>query len=74
VNLANTSGPHADRENPLCDSIATVGPLQVTIRGQNKPSKVTLEPGGQAIAFEYRNKEIHFTLPTLKIHSVIVVQ
>jgi len=74
VNLVNTAGAHWDRDNPLFDSIAPVGPLQVTIRGQSKPSKVTLEPGAQTVEYEYRNGEIHLTVPTLAIHSVIVVQ
>ena len=74
VHLVNTSGAHWDRENPLCDSIAPVGPLQVTIREQNKPAKIMLEPGGRAMAFEYRDGEIHLTVPSLEIHSVIVVQ
>lgn len=74
VSLVNTSGQHADRKNPLFDSITPVGPLQVTIRGQNKPANVTLEPAGQAIEFEYRNKQIHLAVPKLEIHSVIVVK
>ena len=74
VNLVNTSGAHWDRDRPLFDSIAPVGPLQVTIRAQSKPSKVTLEPGAQVIPFEYREKEVHLTVPMLGIHSVIVVQ
>jgi hypothetical protein len=74
VHLVNTSGAHWDRDNPLFDSIAPVGPLQVTVRGQNKPAKVTLEPGAQPVAFEYRAGEIRLTVPSLEIHTVIAVQ
>jgi len=74
VNLVNTSGAHWDRANPLFDSIAPVGPLSVTIRTPGKPSKVTLEPGAQTVPFEYRDKQIHLTVPALEIHRVIVVQ
>ena len=74
VHLVNTSGAHWDRDNPLVDSIASVGPLHVTIREQKKPSRVTLEPGAQSIEYGYRDGEIHLTVPALEIHSVIVVQ
>ena len=37
VNLVNTSGPHWDREKSLVESIAPVGPLEVTIRSESKP-------------------------------------
>lgn len=74
VNLVNTSGNHWDRDNALFESIASVGPLDVTIRQQSRPTKVTLEPGNQTIPFEYRNKKIHLTVPTLAIHSIIEVQ
>ena len=69
-----TSGAHWDRDNPLFDSIAPVGPLNVTIRAQSKPSKVTWEPGAQTVPFEYRDKKIHLSVLTLEIHRVIVVQ
>jgi hypothetical protein len=73
VHLVNTAGAHWDRDHPLFESIEPVGPLEVTIRQQDKPSRVTLEPGRKAVEFEYRNSEIHVTVPRLKIHSVIAV-
>ncbi len=71
VNLVNTAGPHA--EKPLFDSIPPVGPLEITIRAEKKPEKVTLEPGSQPQPFEYRDGAVHLTLPKLEIHSVVVV-
>jgi hypothetical protein len=53
VNLVNTAGPHA--QTPLFDSIPPVGPLEITIRADKKPEKVTLEPGSQIQSFEYRD-------------------
>jgi len=73
IHLVNTSGAHWDRDNPLFDSITPVGPLQVVIRGQDKPTKVTLEPGAESIPFEYRADEIRLTVPSLEIHRVIAV-
>jgi len=72
VNLVNTAGPH--KTKPILDSVPPVGPLQITIRMEKKPASVTLEPGGQPLAFEHRDGETHLTLPKLEIHSVIAVQ
>jgi len=74
VNLVNTSGPHADVSDPIQDTVAPVGPLEITIRAQTAPTKVTLEPGGQPMQFQFIDSEFHLTLPRLEIHSVIVVQ
>lgn len=71
VNLVNTAGPHATE--PILDSIPPVGPLDITIRAQNAPTRVTLEPGGQSLPFQHRDGAIHLTLPRLEIHDVIVV-
>jgi hypothetical protein len=74
INLVNTAGPHADEKSPILDAIPAVGPLKIAIRGQGKPSKVMLEPGGQSLPFEYREGETHLTLPKLEIHSILVLQ
>ncbi len=71
VNLVNTAGPH--QSEPILDSIPPVGPLDITIRTQKEPTKVTLEPGSQSLPFQYRDGEIRLTLPRLEIHSVLVV-
>jgi hypothetical protein len=73
VNLVNTSGPHADKKTPVFESIPPVGPLEIAIRSAKAPERVTLEPGGQPLAFEYRDGEARMTLPKLEIHSIVVV-
>ena len=72
VNLVNTSGPH--QTEPIQETIQPVGPLAVTLRLAAKPSKITLEPGAQALAFETRDGETKLTVPQLDIHRVIVVE
>lgn len=74
VNLVNTAGPHTDRKYPIHYAIPPVGPLEVIIRSPEKPSRVTLEPGRQTLAFESREGKIHLVVPELEIHRVIVVQ
>ncbi len=46
----------------------------ISCAGEFVLEPVTLEPAGQAIEFEYRNKQIHLTVPKLEINSVIVVK
>jgi hypothetical protein len=72
VNLVNTSGPH--RTQSIVESISPVGPLQVTIRQPAKPTKVTLEPAGQTLEFEYRDGAIQLTVPQIAIHEAIVIE
>jgi hypothetical protein len=74
VNLVNTAGPHADRKDPIIDAIPPIGPLDITIRTQAKPQRLVLEPGGEALRFDFRDGETRLTLPRLEIHSVIVVE
>jgi len=72
VNLVNTSGPH--QTAPIQETIQPVGPLAVTLRLPSKPAKLTLEPGAQPLAFEYRDGEAKLTVSSLDIHRVIVVE
>ncbi len=72
VNLVNSAGPH--RTEPILDSIPPVGPLDVTIRQAVRPTRVMLEPAGISLPFEYRDGEIHLTVPRVDIHDVIIVE
>lgn len=72
VNLVNTSGPH--KTAPIINSIAPVGPLEVLIRAEKRPEKVTLEPDGKALAFKYGKGAIRLTVPKVAIHEVVVVE
>jgi len=72
VNLVNTSGPHATE--PILDSIPAIGPLHITVRQERPSARVTLQPDGVPLAYEYRDGAVKVTLPSLPIHSVIVVE
>ena len=74
INLVNTAGPHADVNSPIFDSIPQVGPLELRVRVDRKPARILLEPGGQPLAFAYGNGEARLTLPSLGIHSIILVE
>jgi hypothetical protein len=74
INLVNTAGPHADRQSPIHDSLPPVGPLTITIRMDQKPGRVTLEPGGTEMVFEHQNGQVKVTLSKLDIHNVVVIE
>jgi hypothetical protein len=74
VNLVTTSGPHWNTEKPLIESIEPVGPLKIAIRATTKPAKITLQPEGQPLAFEYRDGTARVTVSRLDIHSIVVVE
>ena len=73
INLVNTSGRHWDSKKPLFDTIAPVGPFEITIRAATKPAKITWQPGGQPLAFDYGDGAIRLTVPGVDIHGIIVV-
>ncbi len=72
VNLVNTAGPH--QREPILDSIPPVGPLDVTIRQAARPARVMLKPAGTPLPFEYRDGEIHLTVPRVEVHEIMVVE
>ncbi len=74
VNLVNTAGPHADRKSPILEAIPPVGPLEISIRTPKAPTRITWEPDGQPLQFQYRDGAARLTLPKLEIHGVMVVE
>ncbi len=73
INLTNTSGPHDNPKVYVYDEIPAVGPLHMTIRTENEPSSVMLEPDGKKLDFEYKDGELSLTISRLEIHGVIVI-
>ena len=72
INLVNTSGPH--QTEPILDSIAPVGPLEITLRTSTKPVKITMQPEGRPLPFEYRGGIARTTVPRLDVDSILVVE
>ncbi len=72
VNLVNTSGPH--QTEPIFDSVAPVGPLEVAIRQASRPARVTLEPGSRSLPFEHRDGRIRVSVPKVDIHEVVLIE
>ncbi len=71
VNLLNLAGPH--KSAAAFDEIPPLGPLRVSIKYPKRPGKVTLQPEGTSLPYEYKNGEIAFILNKLDIHSIIEI-
>ena len=71
VHLINVSGPHATQ--PILESIAPLGPLQIRVRTPRNPAAVRLEPGGRSLAYTYRDGAIELIVPSVPIHEIIAV-
>lgn len=72
VNLINTSGPH--RTEPILDTLAPVGPLEVCVRLDARPAAVTCQPGDRAMDFDFRDGRLRVEIPKLEIHDILVVE
>jgi hypothetical protein len=74
IHLVNTSGAHWDTNKPLIDALEPAGPLELAIRLPAKPGRITLQPEGQSLAFEYRDSLARLTVPRLEVHSIVVIE
>lgn len=74
VNLINISGPHANTRIARYDSIPSIGPLDVKIRVDAKPTKVTLQPENVLLKYSYSNGEVKTSVDKVDVHSIIVVE
>lgn len=72
VDLVNSGGPH--RTQSIIESIPPVGPLTVSIRLATQPGKVTIEPSGKALDFDFRDGKLVLTVPQVAIHEIIVIE
>jgi len=72
VHLVNTSGNH--RDLPIVEKIDPIGPLNVTIRLDEKPMKITLQPEGKECQFTYTDGKASLTVNSVPIYSILIVE
>ena len=48
--------------------------VKCSVKKENKPSKVTLEPQGKEIDFEFIDGKVQFTVPEVDIHQMAVIE
>ena len=71
VHLVNTSGDH--KGAGILQSIDPVGPLQVSIRCDRKPSKITLQPAGKTCDFTYTNGKALIKVDAVELYDILVI-
>ncbi|MDR1455313.1 MAG: hypothetical protein LBJ01_06655 [Tannerella sp.] len=72
VHLVNTSGDHTGAG--IIRSIEPVGPLQVSIRCDRKPSGITLQPAGRACDFTWADGKAQVRVDAVEIYDILVVE
>lgn len=72
VHLINVAGHMDNARVYIFDEVPPVGPLQVTLRLDAEPSKVTLEPGGTELPHTFDRGAVRVEVPRLEIHSMVV--
>ena len=72
IHLVNTSGDH--KGAGIIKSIDPVGPLQVTIRCDQKPSKITRQPAGKACDFTYSDGKAFVAVDSVEIYDILVIE
>ena len=74
IHLVNTSGPHANAPDGGIKQIKPIGPLQVSIRLDQAPKSITMQPEGKPLGFKWANGKATVSVPQLKIYSILTVQ
>ncbi len=74
VNLINVAGEHANKHVFSYDEVPPLGPLQIRIHATKAPTRVTLQPEGETLAYTFSNNTISVAVPRLAIHSILVVE
>jgi hypothetical protein len=72
VHLVNTSGDH--KGAGIIQSIDPVGPLQVSIRSDQKPSRITLQPAGKTCDFTYSDGKAQLKVDAVEIYDMLVIE
>ena len=72
VHLVNTSGDH--KGAGIMEKIEPVGPLKVTIRCDEKPSEITLQPVGKTCDFTYEDGKVTINVDSVEIYNILAVK
>ncbi len=74
INLINTGGRHADPRVFTYDEVPPISNLAITVRTANKPIRIVQQPENKVLPFTYQAGTATVTVPTLMIHSVLIVE
>ncbi|MFW6437812.1 MAG: family 10 glycosylhydrolase, partial [Armatimonadota bacterium] len=73
AHLLNLSCAQRAEQYLAVEEIPTVGPIEVRLRVNEEPVKVTWEPGGEEIEWQYADGVLTATVPQLHVHGAVVV-
>ena len=74
IHLANTAGMQVSPRYAVIDFTPSIGPLELTVRLDKEPRKVSLVPADCDIETHWSNGKLRVTLPKLDIHNVVVIE
>lgn len=74
VNILNTSGNHSDEKYLNFDEIPPLYDLDISIKIDKRPTKITQMPENKNIDINYDNGYLKIKLPKLEIHTVFVLE
>lgn len=72
IHLVNSSGDH--KSVGIIQSINPVGPLQLSIRCDRKPTKITLQPEGKNCDFFYTDGKVQVNVDKVDIYDIVVIE
>ncbi|MBE7053176.1 MAG: hypothetical protein E7391_02745 [Ruminococcaceae bacterium] len=73
LQLVNANGNHANPNSVTEDMILPVFDIKLSVKSDNMPNKVVLQPDNKILDFEYKNGRIYFSIDKVDIHSIVEV-
>ncbi len=73
VNLVNVAGEHTNQSAIGYDEIPSLKDLIISIKTEEKPTKILLQPGGRELEVDFLNGVSKVEIPELKIHYILEI-
>lgn len=74
IHLINNGGRHSSTVPTVYDEIVPFCNLTVKIKCDKKPAKITLQPLGKSLDFEYKDGAVFVTLDKLHIYEILQIE
>lgn len=73
VHLINSAGPHFNKSVYAYSEVNSTPSLQVSIKLDERPKSIWLEPMHQKLKYEYKDNTVRLIIPPVEVHSIINV-
>jgi len=74
LHLINYAGDKRETGPPQVQDLTTVHGIQVQVRVESPPVRVTAVPEGRDVPFTYRDQRVRFAAEPLALHSVYRIE